>query len=118
LKHCFFRLIIADIYLCTYHEINEATIAKVIDGALDAKGKWESLLWNDRAAIFLKAADIVSEKCRYKFLVATILGQGKNVWQSEIDAAAEVKSFSLSLPFLSSFITRLTFWAIMGNLVG
>jgi len=45
--------------------------------------------WNDRAAIFLKAADLVSGKYRYKILAATILGQGKNVWQAEIDAAAE-----------------------------
>jgi hypothetical protein len=46
--------------------------------------------WNDRAAIFLKAADLVSGKYRYKLLAATILGQGKNSWQAEIDAAAEV----------------------------
>ena len=46
--------------------------------------------WNDRAAIFLKAADLVSGKYRYKLLAATILGQGKNAWQAEIDAAAEV----------------------------
>ena len=46
--------------------------------------------WNDRAAIFLKAADLVSGKYRYKLMAATILGQGKNAWQAEIDAAAEV----------------------------
>ena len=47
--------------------------------------------WNDRAAIFLKAADLVSGKYRYKIMAATILGQGKNAWQAEIDAAAEVR---------------------------
>ena len=46
--------------------------------------------WGDRAAIFLKAADLISKKYRYKLMAATILGQGKNVWQAEIDAAAEV----------------------------
>jgi 1-pyrroline-5-carboxylate dehydrogenase len=46
--------------------------------------------WNDRAAIFLKAADLVSGKYRYRLMAATMLGQGKNVWQAEIDAAAEV----------------------------
>jgi 1-pyrroline-5-carboxylate dehydrogenase len=46
--------------------------------------------WDDRAAIFLKAADLISKKYRYKLMAATILGQGKNVWQAEIDAAAEV----------------------------
>ena len=46
--------------------------------------------WHDRAAIFLKAADLISGKYRYEILAATILGQGKNAWQAEIDAAAEV----------------------------
>lgn len=78
-------------HLCTYHEADSTTVAKAIDGALAAKQDWESLPWNDRAAIFLKAADLVSGKYRYKLLAATILGQGKNVWQAEIDAAAEVK---------------------------
>jgi 1-pyrroline-5-carboxylate dehydrogenase len=56
-----------------------------------AKTDWESLPWDDRAAIFLKAADLVSGKYRYKLIAATMLGQGKNVWQAEIDAAAEVR---------------------------
>jgi len=77
-------------HLCTYQEADEGTISKAIDGALAAKQEWESMPWNDRAAIFLKAADLVSGKYRYKLLAATILGQGKNVWQAEIDAAAEV----------------------------
>jgi 1-pyrroline-5-carboxylate dehydrogenase len=47
--------------------------------------------WADRAAIFLKAADLISKKYRYKLMAATMLGQGKNVWQAEIDAAAEVR---------------------------
>jgi 1-pyrroline-5-carboxylate dehydrogenase len=51
--------------------------------------------WNDRAAIFLKAADLISKKYRYKLMAATILGQGKNAWQAEIDAAAEVSVFNL-----------------------
>jgi len=57
---------------------------------LKAKSVWENLPWNDRAAIFLKAADLVSGKYRYELIAATMLGQGKNVWQAEIDAAAEV----------------------------
>jgi 1-pyrroline-5-carboxylate dehydrogenase len=78
--------------LTTYHEADAATVAQAIDGALAAKYEWESMPWNDRAAIFLKAADLVSGKYRYKLMAATILGQGKNVWQAEIDAAAEVPS--------------------------
>ncbi|KAJ7241890.1 delta-1-pyrroline-5-carboxylate dehydrogenase [Mycena haematopus] len=79
--------------LCTYHEADAAIVSQAIDGALAAKYDWESMPWNDRAAIFLKAADLVSGKYRYKLLAATILGQGKNVWQAEIDAAAELADF-------------------------
>jgi 1-pyrroline-5-carboxylate dehydrogenase len=78
-------------HLCTYHGADQTTVAAAIDGALAAKAEWESMPWNDRAAIFLKAADLVSGKYRYKLLAATILGQGKNAWQAEIDAAAEVR---------------------------
>ncbi|KAF8885744.1 Aldehyde/histidinol dehydrogenase [Infundibulicybe gibba] len=80
-------------HLCTYHEADQATVAAAIDGALAAKAEWESMPWNDRAAIFLKAADLVSGKYRYKLMAATILGQGKNAWQAEIDAAAELTDF-------------------------
>ncbi|KAF7984744.1 hypothetical protein HWV62_11693 [Athelia sp. TMB] len=80
-------------HLCSYHEADQATVAAAIDGALAAKAEWESMPWNDRAAIYLKAADLVSGKYRYKLLAATILGQGKNAWQAEIDAAAEFADF-------------------------
>ncbi|PBK93903.1 delta-1-pyrroline-5-carboxylate dehydrogenase [Armillaria gallica] len=80
-------------HLCTYHEADPATVASAIDGALAAKAEWESMPWADRAAIFLKAADLVSGKYRYKLMAATILGQGKNPWQAEIDAAAELTDF-------------------------
>lgn len=65
-------------------------MASAIDGALSAKAEWEAMPWNDRAAIFLRAAELVSGKYRYKLVAATMLGQGKNAWQAEIDAAAEV----------------------------
>ena len=73
-------------------------ISDAIDGALAAKGAWETLPWNDRAAIFLKAAELASGKYRYKLMAATMLGQGKNGWQAEIDAAAEVEHFNVILP--------------------
>ncbi|RDX53721.1 delta-1-pyrroline-5-carboxylate dehydrogenase [Polyporus arcularius HHB13444] len=80
-------------HLCSYHEADQATVASAIEGALAAKKEWEALPWNDRAAIFLKAADLVSGKYRYKLMAATMLGQGKNAWQAEIDAAAELADF-------------------------
>ncbi|KAN0126573.1 Aldehyde/histidinol dehydrogenase [Russula decolorans] len=80
-------------HICTYHEADESTVARAIEGALAARAGWEAMPWGDRAAIFLKAADLVSQKYRYKLMAATILGQGKNVWQAEIDAAAELADF-------------------------
>ncbi|KZT29481.1 delta-1-pyrroline-5-carboxylate dehydrogenase 1 [Neolentinus lepideus HHB14362 ss-1] len=80
-------------HLCTYHEADQATVASAIEGALAAKAEWEAMPWNDRAAIFLKAADLVSGKYRNRLIAATMLGQGKNAWQAEIDAAAELSDF-------------------------
>ncbi|KAA8895456.1 Aldehyde/histidinol dehydrogenase [Sphaerosporella brunnea] len=68
-------------------------VAAAITSALDAKQSWETLPFSDRAAIFLKAADLVSKKYRYDLMAATMLGQGKNAWQAEIDAAAELADF-------------------------
>ncbi len=65
-------------------------IQDAIQSALNAKKGWESMPFSDRAAIFLKAADLLSTKYRYKVLAATMIGQGKNAWQAEIDAAAEL----------------------------
>ncbi|KAF2276255.1 delta 1-pyrroline-5-carboxylate dehydrogenase-like protein [Westerdykella ornata] len=70
-----------------------ADVEKAIEAALDAKPAWESLPFADRAAVFLKAADLVSTKYRYDIMAATMVGQGKNAWQAEIDAAAELCDF-------------------------
>lgn len=80
-------------HLSYYHEADQKVIGDAIEGALAAKEEWETLPWTDRAAIFLKAAELVSGKYRYKLMAATILGQGKNAWQAEIDAAAELSDF-------------------------
>lgn len=80
-------------HLCSYHEADSDTVAAAIEGAFVAKAQWEAMPWNDRAAIFLRAAELVSGKYRYKLMAATMLGQGKNAWQAEIDAAAELTDF-------------------------
>ena len=49
--------------------------------------------FNDRGAIYLRAAELVSDKYRFELMAATMLGQGKNAWQAEIDAAAELADF-------------------------
>jgi hypothetical protein len=80
--------------LCTYHSATPETVQAAIDGALKAKPEWEDMPWADRAAIFLKAADLIAGKYRFEVMAATMLGQGKNAWQAEIDAAAEVSTHS------------------------
>ncbi|KAL9614865.1 MAG: hypothetical protein Q9167_000698 [Letrouitia subvulpina] len=79
--------------VCKYHNGTATEVAEAIDLALKAKPSWESLPFADRAAVFLKAADLISSKYRYDIMAATMVGQGKNAWQAEIDAAAELCDF-------------------------
>jgi len=81
--------------VATYSQASPEHVRTAIDSALAAKADWESLPFVDRAAIFLKAADLISTKYRYDIMAATMLGQGKNAWQAEIDAAAELCDFLL-----------------------
>jgi 1-pyrroline-5-carboxylate dehydrogenase len=64
-----------------------------IDAALKVRAKWQALEWEDRAAIFLKAADLISGPYRAKINAATMLAQSKTVHQAEIDAACELADF-------------------------
>ncbi|KAI4657908.1 uncharacterized protein J4E78_006297 [Alternaria triticimaculans] len=68
-------------------------VSIAIESALKAKKSWEDTAFVDRAAIFLKAAELVATKYRYELIAATMLGQGKNIWQGEVDAAAELADF-------------------------
>jgi 1-pyrroline-5-carboxylate dehydrogenase len=68
-------------------------VQQAIDAALTAKNKWASLPWQDRAAVFLKAADLISGPYRAQMNAATMLGQSKNVYQAEIDAVCELADF-------------------------
>ncbi|KAK4250807.1 Aldehyde/histidinol dehydrogenase [Corynascus novoguineensis] len=79
--------------VATYSQASPEHVRAAIDSALAAKADWESLPFADRAAVFLKAADLISTKYRYDIMAATMLGQGKNAWQAEIDAAAELCDF-------------------------
>jgi 1-pyrroline-5-carboxylate dehydrogenase len=76
-----------------YSNASTADVNKAIESALAAKPSWEKLPFADRAAVFLKAADLVATKYRYEIMAATMVGQGKNAWQAEIDAAAELCDF-------------------------
>ncbi len=79
--------------LATYHKAGEKEVKDAIDAAMRAREKWAVLSWVERASISLKAADLIAEKYRYVINAATMLGQGKNVYQAEIDAAVETVDF-------------------------
>ncbi|MGH2624504.1 MAG: aldehyde dehydrogenase family protein, partial [Sphingobacterium sp.] len=76
-----------------FNQGNKDHVKNAIDAALAAKNDWENLPWEQRAAIFLKAAELISSKYRYKLNAATMLGQSKNAYQAEIDSACEIADF-------------------------
>lgn len=67
--------------------------ADAIDAALAAQSSWQALPWQDRIAVFLKAADLAAGPWRDRLNAATMLGQGKTIYQAEIDAACELIDF-------------------------
>ncbi len=76
-----------------YHMGNADHAQQAIDAALGAKESWELMPWEQRAAIFLKAADLFATKYRYDISAVTMIGQSKNAFQSEIDAVCELVDF-------------------------
>ncbi len=77
-----------------YFNVGDAKhVEKAIQAALKAKKSWANLPWQDRAAIFLKAADLLAGPFRDKMNASTMLAQSKNVFQAEIDAACELIDF-------------------------
>jgi len=76
-----------------YHQGDAGHVKMAIDAALKAKAQWENTSWEERAAIFLKAADLLTGPYRYKMNAATMLGQSKNPFQAEIDSACELIDF-------------------------
>jgi len=88
-----------------YHKGDAKHVQKAIDAALAAKADWENMPWEHRASIFLKAAELLSSPhYRYKMNAATMLGQSKNAYQAEIDAACEFADF---LRFNVHFMTEI-----------
>jgi len=76
-----------------FHEGDASHVEQAINAALGAKYAWEHMEWEQRAAIFLKAADLLAGPYRSKINAATMLGQSKNAFQAEIDAACEIIDF-------------------------
>lgn len=79
--------------LGTVHLCGEKEVGMAIESALEARKEWAEMPWEHRASIFLKAADLLSGPWRYKMNAATMLGQSKTAYQSEIDAIAELADF-------------------------
>jgi 1-pyrroline-5-carboxylate dehydrogenase len=76
-----------------YHQGDKKHIEEAIEAALNAKQAWANMPWEQRAAIFLKAAELIAGPYRYKLNAATMLGQSKNAFQAEIDSACEIIDF-------------------------
>jgi 1-pyrroline-5-carboxylate dehydrogenase len=85
-----------------FHNGDESHVKQAIDAALAAKDAWSALSWENRANIFLKAADLIATTYRPYMNGTTMLGQSKNVYQAEIDAACELIDFlRFNVHFLS-----------------
>ncbi|MET3129318.1 1-pyrroline-5-carboxylate dehydrogenase [Arcicella rosea] len=87
-----------------YHEGDATHVNQAIDTALAAREAWANLPWENRMAIFLKAADLSATKYRNELNASTMLGQSKNAYQAEIDAACEWIDF---LRFNVHFATQI-----------
>jgi 1-pyrroline-5-carboxylate dehydrogenase len=88
----------------TYHLAEKANVESAIANALEAKTKWANMAWEQRAAIFLKAAELIAGPYRARINAATMIAQSKNVFQAEIDAACELIDF---LRFNVEFMTQI-----------
>jgi 1-pyrroline-5-carboxylate dehydrogenase len=79
--------------LATYHKITPELVREAIENAMNVKPIWEDFPWEERASIAIKAAELISKKYRFLLNAATMLGQSKNAYQAEIDAACETIDF-------------------------
>ena len=93
--------------LAKYHIAGPKEIQMAIDAAMDAKKMWESMPWEDRASIFLKAAELLSTKYRQLLNASTMLNQSKTSLQAEIDAACElVDFFNFNVKYMSEIYSN------------
>jgi len=90
--------------LGVYHAAGREEAEQAVQAALEAKGSWERMPWEDRAAVFLKAADLLAGPYRYVMNAATMLGQSKTVYQAEIDAVCELTDY---LRFNVSYVNKI-----------
>ena len=79
--------------LADWHRAGAEHVAQAIDAAREARREWANWAWEDRAAVFLKAAELLATSWRSTLNAATMLGQSKTVFQAEIDSACELIDF-------------------------
>jgi 1-pyrroline-5-carboxylate dehydrogenase len=79
--------------LATYHKASPEHVKQAVDAALQARKEWSSWSFDDRAAVFLRAAELLTTSWRSTVVAATMLGQSKTAFQAEIDAASELVDF-------------------------
>jgi 1-pyrroline-5-carboxylate dehydrogenase len=85
-----------------FHLGTKQHVDQAINAALKVRENWSNMSWESRAHIFLKAADLLATKYRFEMNAATMLGQSKNAFQAEIDAACELIDFlRFNVHFLS-----------------
>jgi 1-pyrroline-5-carboxylate dehydrogenase len=87
-----------------YHQADRALVEKAITSALEARKKWAAMAWENRAGIFLKAAELLAGPYRAKINAATMIAQSKTIHQAEIDAACELIDF---LRYNVEFMTKI-----------
>lgn len=88
----------------TYHLAEKKHVEQAIASALEAKDAWANLAWEQRAAIFLKAAELIAGPYRARINAATMIAQSKTIYQAEIDASCELIDF---LRFNVEFMTQI-----------
>ncbi len=79
--------------LAVWHRAGAREVARAVEAALKARGTWSRMPWEQRAAVFLRAAELLAGPCRMVLNAATMLGQSKTVHQAEIDSACELIDF-------------------------
>ena len=88
----------------TYHLAEKSHVEKAIASALEARKKWANMPWEHRAAIFLKAAELIAGPYRARINAATMIAQSKTIFQAEIDASCELIDF---LRYNVEFMTQI-----------
>ena len=88
----------------TYHLVEKSHVEKAIANCLENRTKWANMAWEQRAAIFLKAAELIAGPYRARINAATMIAQSKTIFQAEIDASCELIDF---LRYNVEFMTQI-----------